>query len=54
MFQRDIGVVVRPDDSINISRQRYKQTGVRQFLDRPFHHLSDLDVIYLKVFLFED
>jgi hypothetical protein len=54
MFEDDISVMVGPNGTVNIPRQRDKQRRVCQLLNSTCHHLPYFYVCDLNVLLLDD
>ena len=54
VFEYDVCVMVRPDNTVQPSRQRNKETRIGQLLHSGLDHLSNLDVGHLEKFLLDD
>jgi len=54
LFQRNVCIVLREDNTINASRHGDKQGGVGELLHDSLEHLSNLYICYPKELLFQN
>lgn len=52
MLERNVSIVVRPYDSVNVSRHRNKESRIREFFYGPFDDFANVDISDLQELLF--